>query len=76
MVNKRVLEALAIGGSFDTLVSVNRANFFKQNNNQTFIESVIQFRSQFLKNNDTYIAPSGAPVEWVKEEPKLIDLIN
>ena len=53
VVNKRVLEALAIGGVFDALTSVNRANFFqKNNNNQTFIELIIQFRTQFIKNNN------------------------
>ncbi|MBL32082.1 MAG: DNA polymerase III subunit alpha [Flavobacteriales bacterium] len=52
VVNKRVLEALALGGVFDSLNSVNRANFFKKSHDQTFIELVIQFRSQFSKNND------------------------
>ena len=52
VVNKRVLEALALGGVFDSLISVNRANFFKKSHDQTFIELVIQFRSQFSKNND------------------------
>jgi len=51
VVNKRVLEALAIGGSFDILTSVNRANFFQKIHNQTFIELIIQFRAQFSKNN-------------------------
>ena len=51
VVNKRVLEALALGGVFDSLTTVNRANFFKKDNNQTFIELVIQFRSQFAKNS-------------------------
>ena len=52
VVNKRVLEALAFGGAFDKLTDVNRANFFKKTNDQTFIELAIQFRSQLLKNND------------------------
>ena len=54
VVNKRVLEALAVGGAFDTLTSVNRANFFKLHDNQSFIETVIRFRSQFAKNNDRF----------------------
>ena len=52
VINKRVLEALAVGGVFDSITLVNRANFFKKTNNLAFIELVIQFRSQFAKNND------------------------
>tara|TARA_B100002052_G_C15845591_1_gene582352 strand:- start:85 stop:1707 length:1623 start_codon:yes stop_codon:yes gene_type:complete len=51
VVNKRVLEALAIGGAFDAVSDVDRANFFKITNEMTFIELVIQFRSQLIKNN-------------------------
>ena len=51
VVNKRVLEALAIGGAFDTITNVDRANFFKTTNEITFIELVIQFRSQLMKNS-------------------------
>ena len=51
VVNKRVLEALALGGVFDSVISSDRANFFKTHNDQTFIELVIQFRSQLVKNN-------------------------
>ena len=54
VVNKRVLEALAIGGAFDSLTSVHRANFFQKINNQTFIELIIQFRAQFAKNNEQH----------------------
>ena len=52
VVNKRVLEALALGGAFDSLCTVNRANFFKKINDQTFIELAIQFRSQLMKNTE------------------------
>ena len=50
VVNKRVLESLALGGAFDTF-KVNRANFFKQDGQQIFIEKIIQFRAKYNKNN-------------------------
>ncbi len=52
VVNKRVLESLAFGGVFDNITKVNRANFFKVQDQQTFIESVIQFRSQYSKQQN------------------------
>ncbi|RPG58266.1 MAG: DNA polymerase III subunit alpha [Flavobacteriales bacterium TMED191] len=52
VVNKRVLEALALGGAFDSVSFVNRANFFKKINDVTFIESAIQFRSQLTRNSE------------------------
>jgi len=52
VVNKRVLEALALGGAFDSVSFVNRANFFKKTNDVTFIESAIQFRSQLTRNSE------------------------
>ena len=51
VVNKRVLEALALGGAFDSLTNVNRANFFHKINDLSFIEQVIQFRTQLIRNN-------------------------
>ena len=77
VVNKRVLEALALGGAFDTLVSVNRANFFTKINNQTFIELVIQFRTQFSKHNDTRNQLEmfdDATMETMTQEPELGNL--
>ena len=59
VVNKRVLEALAFGGVFDSVTHVNRANFFNKINDQTFIELAIQFRNQFLKNSDQEIKING-----------------
>tara|TARA_B110000495_G_C22923578_1_gene539647 strand:- start:220 stop:1122 length:903 start_codon:yes stop_codon:yes gene_type:complete len=50
VVNKRVLESLALGGAFDTF-KVDRANFFKQDGQQIFIEKIIQFRTKYNKNN-------------------------
>ena len=50
VVNKRVLESLALGGAFDTF-RVDRANFFLIDGQQSFIEKVIQFRSQYNKSN-------------------------
>ena len=52
VVNKRVLEALALGGVFDKITNCNRANFFKLHNDQSFIELAIQFRTQFVKKNE------------------------
>ena len=52
VVNKRVLEALAYGGVFDSIINCDRANFFKLKNDQTFIELAIQFRTQFVKKNE------------------------
>ena len=42
---------IAIGGAFDSITHVDRANFFKTTNDMTFIELVIQFRSQLMKNS-------------------------
>tara|TARA_B100001250_G_scaffold414550_1_gene453777 strand:- start:3317 stop:7798 length:4482 start_codon:yes stop_codon:yes gene_type:complete len=87
VVNKRVLEALAIGGGFDSVVTVNRANFFKKDKNQTFIESIIHFRSQFAKSNisenqlemfdqETLTTMTKEPVLSSDEEWNRLELLN
>ncbi len=52
VVNKRVLEAMAYGGVFDNISNVNRANFFKVEDDLTFIENAIIYKSQISKKNE------------------------
>ncbi|MAQ47799.1 MAG: DNA polymerase III subunit alpha [Flavobacteriales bacterium] len=79
VVNKRVLEALTLGGALDSVCTVNRANFFKKINDQTFIELAIQFRSQLMKNaeqNNQLSMFDQSTMSHITDEPVLSNTEN
>jgi len=61
LTNKRVFEALVLGGGFDSLTDSKRSIFFSENNKgEIFLETLIRFGSAYRKNQQI---PTLIPIE-------------
>lgn len=49
IVNKKTLESLVYSGSFDSLSTINRSQYFESENNVSFLEKLIQYGIQYQK---------------------------
>jgi DNA polymerase-3 subunit alpha len=48
--NKKTMESLALGGGFDSLENVHRAQYFADQDGITFLEKVIKYGSKYQEN--------------------------
>lgn len=51
--NKKAFESLVYAGGFDSFKNVHRAQYFKEENGRTFLESVIRFGSGFQDSENS-----------------------
>ena len=48
--NKKTLESLALGGGFDSLGDVHRAQYFSETDGVTFLEKIIKYGNKYQEN--------------------------
>ena len=71
-VNKRAIEGLALGGAFDSFTDVHRAQYFKEENGQLFLERVLKFGSRYQENeNSSQLSLFGDASEVQIPEPQV-----
>lgn len=70
-VNKKVLEALVMSGAFDSFGDINRAQYFAEVEEQTFIDRIIRYgNSMRNEQSSSQISLFGDVEEVVLELPK------
>jgi len=86
-VNKRVLEALAYSGAFDSFENVHRAQYFEEEGKENIIEKALRFGNDYQNNaalhsNSLFGSVSGSnsdiqdPIIPKKEEWSLIEKLK
>ena len=71
-VNKRAIEGLALGGGFDSFSDVHRAQYFKEENGQLFLERILKFGARYQENaNSAQLSLFGESSEVQIPEPEV-----
>jgi DNA polymerase-3 subunit alpha len=66
--NKKVMEALALAGSFDAIGDVHRAQFFVEADGSIFLEKLLRYASNYQANKDSkQISMFGEATEDIQD---------